>query len=1217
MRKSDTKEVVEDLDDLDSIIREREGTKRGTMMDIISKGGMDFGDLGEPTAGKEEELNVDDDFADFDYNPSPKKVSIEIVDSIVEEKTKFPSNSAYAQEKDKKSTNNSVVELPKNDSIKSNHLKDSRRGSLKNDIKDIPTRGGVFSKDQVPSKVTQVFLDSDEKTSARASFSNATNALLSTREVKEEEFADIDLDNINGRERTTMTIASNSLGNTVMMRNDFSMAQGASEGEDQRMVDKLASQIKEGQSQGMPTMNMKHVIQEINIDLSVSEEEDKIELNTPIKKRFTKRKDTHSKELKLEEDSSKLNSMFTARPKHEFEVIESEYTKEIASIKESTGKLNVDMDMIREVSDSESLSEIRIKDIRPNLYEYFKSKYGEIKCMASDKKGDFALIATKQQMVLFDKTVLENYASVQTFSDEDYPTCLYFDSNSETFIAGLVSGDLVFYKLMRKERVLKKLNVARGFSNTEILCIATCREMSHVIVVDAEYRVMHTFIESFKGFERYRVASTQVGYTKRDTLPHIAIHPLKNDRFLCTVTAGVEVTFYEMNTPAKNSPLKPCIQLSQFDVDLRHETSENSNLNSTDADNSRESNVSKHSETETWEITGTETDEQIQDLGMMKKKVFDDLESYPLMFDYEERRHALILAVAHNKTIYIYEINFTGNEKKTEQVLIDSIKIKNRLILFSLYTIGYPVILDCKLDTYVIDLKSILQQKLSGVKIRKSFLDDQRLKFRKFLQNSVEVADPTEEHRKSDGVTYYDKDSVFLIHTFGNEANVLRNITNVRKLISYSVFADILDTGEVMFVNKKGFYFLEIMDWKVYLNECIFSKKYFLVLRLINEMIDGENTQLRKMPNNANIQKELQPYIESILPEFILQLVLQQPKEIEVFTNYCMMTLFKYGMMKFLLKDLEKLMDENNLTSYYVESLCLFYKSQLIPQLDIEKIAKIINFLEYNPLEKQRFILFLFNKRVQREMLISNLATHGNTNLLFYISDKMEDPARATFVLEFLRVEFDKAEIDHKEDLKAKGIHKVFWYVFEFVHLKLEKRETKYKDHVWYVLHWIFDPNVIKSFVKHDLRSYLEGLSLIFEKNLTSLLYLNPGLKILEQYPPIENEIMDPSKTIDEMIFLFSHIYNEVKDDQRNLSYFYFFISMVKFKKTYMIELNDVHLKKLVFGLIKNINDIVSDPRISTIDKDDINILIFATFTEHKEIFVDNEELKVLIMENQ
>lgn len=100
------------------------------------------------------------------------------------------------------------------------------------------------------------------------------------------------------------------------------------------------------------------------------------------------------------------------------------------------------------------------------------------------------------------------------------------------------------------------------------------------------------------------------------------------------------------------------------------------------------------------------------------------------------------------------------------------------------------------------------------------------------------------------------------------------------------------------------------------------------------------------------------------------------------------------------------------------------------------------------------------------------------------------------------------------------------------------------------------------------------------------------------------------------MVLLFNYIYSAIKDNKRDMNFLYLFIAILKFVKTPGIELNETYLKDLVFSLILNINDIVADTRLN-VTHEMVNILIFATFTEHKEIFVGNQELKELIMKNE
>ncbi len=1188
-----------------------------------------------PANSKPQVDTLDDEFADFDYvapvkPPEPKKMSnlteknalTEVPKSDSRKVSDLNSSSGLNKEnKDSRSTSN-VLKTDSRDSMAGTTK--VRQAVLDSETVDIisnmqPFISSLLNKPPVPEPVAV----QPEKT--------ATKQEQKSQEKEEDDTYDIDLDNIGGRERTTLTISMNAFGNP-MIKGPMAFDSEQMRLHDEKMIENLAGHLKESQEEALRNMpKIKDIVAEIGVDISVSEDE--ADLSSPLKSKKYKRNLTAKKDTETE-DSSKLNSAFTSKFMREYETIQSDYEKEIHLIKESTGKLNIDLDMIKQYSEVDAISEIRLKELRMNLYEYSKNKYGEIRCLVCDQKGEFCMVSTKQAIFLWDKKLIENYSFV-TVSEDEYPTCLYFDRETDVLIAGMLNGDLTFYKLNRQDRALKKLHVAKLFSTTEILEVSACKSLSHIIAVDAEYRVLYANIDRNKPFEKSRIFSSQVGYTKRDIIPHIFIHYVRADHYLCCIAAGVEVSFFEFRDPSKNKQIKTCTKTSSFEVDLdkleNHQSTASTDAGSKDSFGGV---VPSPQQSSNWEIRGDETDEEVKDLGMMKKKSFDKLESYPLMFEYNDIRESLILTMAVYKFIFIYEVKLGSADKPTEQTLLETIKIKRRPIKFTLFAAGYAILMDSMLNCYLIDLGTILKQKIGGMRIRKSFMDMQTKKFRAFISNLVVVQDSS-GGLDLDDAEDYNKDFVFLVYSVNDSQAILRTITSVRKLLSYSCHVDVLDSGEIIFLTKKSLYHLEIMDWKTYLNECLEHKKYYLMLKVINEMLDGENTQLRKLPPFQDLQRELVYFIENTLHDFVIQLVLQPPEEIELFTNYCMMTLYKNNMIDFLLNDLESLMEEMNLAGYYIQNLIIFFRSHLIPNLDIDKIFKIITHLEYDPLEKQRFILYLFNRKMHREMLFNNLVNRGNMNLLCYLSEKVEDPSKAIFVLEYLRCSFQigcsksdpsltglnlvgrTEKVLRQGNLQTtKSLYNIFWYVHEFTKGPLEKSEVKADDHSWYVMNWILNPDYIKLFVTYDFKAYLEGWALLLEKNFTMLLQLNFNVDFTKNYPAIENEIMCPMKSCKEMIFLFNHIFQLVKDDKKNLSYFYYFVSLLKFKKVPCIELNDLYLKKLVFGLISNINDIVSDSRI-TVDKDDVNILIFATFTEHKEIFVDNQELKALIMENQ
>jgi hypothetical protein len=290
------------------------------------------------------------------------------------------------------------------------------------------------------------------------------------------------------------------------------------------------------------------------------------------------------------------------------------------------------------------------------------------------------------------------------------------------------------------------------------------------------------------------------------------------------------------------------------------------------------------------------------------------------------------------------------------------------------------------------------------------------------------------------------------------------------------------------------------------------------------------------------------------------------------------------------------------------------YEARLIPELDMDRIFSLIQYLDSNDkLEKQRFILHLFTRKIYQDQLINNLSRSGHINLMFYMSDKVEQPMRAMYPIEFLLQNYIAS---HDQDFRETELLKIFWFVCEHVVVKFERKEVQYGDSTWYIANWLFKPEIIKLICKADLKTYLEGWAMLFQLGFTISLESNGKLNMLEGIPEVDNEIMDDKKSIPEMVTLFNYIYESIKDDKREVNLLYVLIAVLKFVKIPGIELNEKYLKDLVFSLILNINDIVAYPRLN-ITHEMVNILIFATFTEHKEIFVGNQELKELIMKNE
>jgi hypothetical protein len=935
--------------------------------------------------------------------------------------------------------------------------------------------------------------------------------------------------------------------------------------------------------------------------LSISAAEEEPEEKGPGNKtNVSASKNMRSKEA----ESSKMQKIFLSTPTAEFAKIAEEYHDEISKIKESTGKLTINMDVINTYSHEEKVAEIGVKELRLNFYEFFLTKYFKPKCFCSDPKGELVLLGSERgALVLWDPKISDNYQNLQLTQGGEGLTSMFYNPNCDVVTVGTSNGDVHYIKVLKQERQIKKLNVGKTGSTHPILAIRTDSNLVHTVAVDSENKVWHIRVDRTKPFDKLKIAGGQIGFGRPNVIPHIDILDHSTEFSICAITMGKEIQIYELKDNARPP------QTKFINLILKTDISQDSLVSSHD-----DSAASASTTFPSIEVLPPPTQEKSHSNERKSSSTAEEHiapekeeESLPLLIDWKEdpKRSAVLLLVAKGRYLHQYELILGHNPPKA--IHFNQIKLANDdPISLSMFASGYVMLMDSKTDFYLVDYSTLAREKLGGTSLRKSFIDQQNKQFRSFL---LSLGVP---HQDMLGESY-DRDHVFHVHSYAHKDKFEGVVDPASRTESLSSFVNVLKSGDLLFLNTRSLCIFNLLDWKTYLELCFESKNYYLVLRVLNELLDGENARIRRLPHKSVMGRQLEPYIIKALQEFVPHIKLETPEEVEMLTNYCTMTLFKNGMLEFLLDGMESLMEENGLKTFYLKDLIILYKSHLLPSLDLDKIYKIVRYLEENDImEKQRFMLYLFNRKLEREFLFNNLANRGNINLLFYLADKQDDPAKTVFPLENLKIEIDCAETPQQAQEK---IFKIFWFVFEIVEKKLEKKEVHQGDPYWHILHWLFNPELVGWFVQKNLQAFLEGWFLLLDRGMSKLLSINPNLNILDGYKVVPNEIMD-NRTGPELTYLFNKLYFHVCNSTKDRTYFHFFTAMLKFLKIPLIEFNETYLRELVHSLILHISDLLSDSRV-VLSQEDINILIFATFTEHKELFVGNTELKELIIKNE
>lgn len=931
-------------------------------------------------------------------------------------------------------------------------------------------------------------------------------------------------------------------------------------------------------------------------------------------------------------EDSKLGSLFLSQPIKEFTQFDSEYKKEMIIVKEARGGLTLDVDLIKEFSEHGCNSEIRIRDLRGNFFNFIEMNYGKLTCIAAEPNIEFVIAGTERGLlVLWDKSLQDKYQVVQLSTTKgDYPSAMFYDPAIDAVCVGMTKGDMHFYKLEKAERHLKKRNVCKGFSPNEILIVRAFKQLSHVLAVDAQYRILYCRIDRTKEFQKTKLTSYQVGITKRNTIPHLSAMPLSATSALVAVSAATEIQIFEIKDHVNLRDGESYIRrLAVFSLEIPKwlkETEQTilTEANTEDTGDRRASTLSVD-ENVTKPGSSKETvEEQFSRATISGSLSAEDMDS-GLNHSFvvftglkEEVDKPFVLCVAHQKTIFIYELVFSDNEPLVVKLLTE-IRIQARALQFTSFVGGLMLLFDIYGDFYVVDEINSIQSAINSSPHRKSRINSRNKKLREYIAraNACYKEGVVGDSSPSGDDVKYDEENVFLVYDHSQD-HLTYYKTLESGLTNYTNMVQALGNLGMVFVDKKGLYVFEIMDWKAYLEDCFECQNFYMVLRVINEIIDGENDRLRRAPPRGKREEQLSPYLQRVMHNVVPYIKIEPESDIERLTSYCVMTLYKCGLTEFILKDYDAIMQENGLYNYYVSDMVLMYQSQLLPHSNIDRIFSLLNFLEkHDPMENKRFMLYLFSKKLYQDQLMNMMTKANYMNLLFYTSDKVDLPSKAMFSLEYLKQNIT-SEHRTKEE-KRHDIYRIFWFVCEHVVAKLEKNEVQYQDPAWYITNWLLKPENITPLLKIDLQAYLQGWGMLLNLGISSSLNESHHLYLMEGVDLIKNEIMDQEKSSAEMVYLFNFIYNQLKTDDTKRNLFYLYLAVLKFVKTPGVELNDEQLKELVFGLIKNINEIVAGFTKMGIDltHENVNILIFATFTEHKEIFVDNQELKELIYKNE
>ena len=150
----------------------------------------------------------------------------------------------------------------------------------------------------------------------------------------------------------------------------------------------------------------------------------------------------------------------------------------------------------------------------------------------------------------------------------------------------------------------------------------------------------------------------------------------------------------------------------------------------------------------------------------------------------------------------------------------------------------------------------------------------------------------------------------------------------------------------MLMLNNKGVSVYEVMNWQVFLKECVKKKLYMFALKKARDIMRGINHSLRGVPTKNESLDLLPPFFKLIFEAMIPSLKEEQVNQLKMLSQVMVYVLIRVGLFDYLLDDFGKLMASHGYEEHYLDTIKLFYDKQLIPILEEKIIIKIINLLE-------------------------------------------------------------------------------------------------------------------------------------------------------------------------------------------------------------------------------------------------------------------------------
>lgn len=865
----------------------------------------------------------------------------------------------------------------------------------------------------------------------------------------------------------------------------------------------------------------------------------------------------------------KQNLEFGEKIRPEIQKIQEEYLETDEMLKQAKGKLLLDFESFDRLWAGKESSAFRRLILNPKLYKKLSSNLGKPLVLQADFTGRNIFIGTDHGRAVIFNTRSNEKSDKRLSSSDSIPSSIFVSEIRKTVIFGSRDGNLEFFGYSNSSKnypEMKRLFNVKIPSEEEIAEIFPLnRENSVILIVDSSSKVF-CMINLGNRWDKLKIKFTEVLYLVRDTLPKAAWDFEQN---LMVLSHGRKISMLRWREDNPEFPVEHFRDLECPDTEL-------------------------------------ECGESFPLIG--KIKIGNKTKNF--------------LVISFGYFLVVYELG-------------DSLQPVPIVFLDSAVKIEIAWVFSNKYVMFQDDNAKILKFNIN--KIYKEKITKENSKKRKTLEN-IFPSDSTEDNSLTDHSLRQRSRSMFSTSSsLPNEELIQakrrrRLATYIEEINSEFIFEDFIlwksgshhrqtraklinfQNSKIFYLTKNGLSLFELMDYNTYIQFLIEKENYIYCLKIINDLLDGKETVLAGITSQNNLRRDLLPQLQSLVVKVVNRLSSFDPESQKLLFTYMMFSLAKGGLFDFMTGPLELSMTFTGFKDEYYLQLKIFYESQILPFISLEKKNEILKILESEPLKRQQFLFFVFQRRQNSELVLNECLKSDYQDLLVHLVAVHEPPSIllpiALFQTKFART----TDIP----LKKKMMLKIFWFLDKVQkHIERPEGALGRRSYLWTSFSWFFEMGNIKYFFKWSFFTYLEGIYYLLANGLSSRLRrLDSGLgkQDLGALAPkgiLKKESNEYLKDFFEKVFYVVEQESgaDVEWNKALFSVFLAFCFQGQFEGLFISE------KYLRWSLLKMVffYEELAKTEKTKLNEDTINLIIFSVFDENKNLFSEGDELFEII----